>query len=188
MPYTLVTAPTEFPVTIQDLKDQACIDGSDLDARLDGFIAAATTAIEKHLDRALITQTRKEYFPGWPCDAFVLMGVPLVSVTHVKYYSTADVSATLASTSYDVDVCSEPGLIRLKYMQQWPTTTLRPTNPIEIQYVCGYGSAASVPEPIKQAILMLAASWVRNREADASTEYRLLDTYTAILSPFRVIS
>ena len=46
------------------------------------------------------------------------------------------------------------------------SSTLWPTNPIEVQFICGYGdSASNVPKMIRQAMLMMIAHWWENREA-----------------------
>jgi uncharacterized phiE125 gp8 family phage protein len=47
----------------------------------------------------------------------------------------------------------------------WPTIDLCPLNPIQIQFVCGYGSDPSdVPKQIIQAILIQVAELYENRE------------------------
>ena len=91
---------------------------------------------------------------------------PLVSVTKIEYYDTADVKYTLATSVYTADTISVPGLVHLKYNQSWPTETLlRDYNAICVTYVAGYTSAALVPQRIRQAMLMLIGHWFENRES-----------------------
>lgn len=184
----IITPPAIQPVTLIELKEQASIDHAALDTRLESYIRTATSYIESYLDRPLITQTRRRWFERFTSDEIEL-DCQLQSVTHVKYYSLSDVEATYPSAYYYVDSTEEPGEIKLKDGRDWPTISLRPAKAIEVQYICGYGATAeSVPEPIRQAILMLAASYVRNREAETSAigDVRILSAYQNILSDYRI--
>jgi len=62
----------------------------------------------------------------------------LQSVTSVKYTDSDGDQSTLSTDDYIVDNDSEPGRIVLGYGTVWPTATLYPSNPIEIQFLCGY--------------------------------------------------
>ncbi len=143
------------------------------DAHLALLITAARKHVENRTGRALITQTWQTYLDGWPSsmddDSTVIMlpRPPLKTVSSVKYTDYAGTESTFAATNYDVDTISEPGLIRLGYGKSWAGATLRPTNPIVIEHICGYGDAGSdVPEDIRIFIMMLAGSMYENRETE----------------------
>ncbi|MFH2075423.1 MAG: phage head-tail connector protein, partial [Pseudomonadota bacterium] len=66
----------------------------------------------------------------------------LQSVTHVKYTDTDGTQTTRSTDEYNVDTDSDPGRIQLDYGYSWPSASLHPKNPIEVQFVCGYGAHA----------------------------------------------
>jgi hypothetical protein len=77
---------------------------------------------------------------------------PLASVTSVKYLDENEVLQTWDSANYVVDTGSRPGRIFPAYGKVWPNTLVR-ENAVTIRYVCGYATAAAVPEKIAQCIL-----------------------------------
>jgi uncharacterized phiE125 gp8 family phage protein len=91
---------------------------------------------------------------------------PLQSIGSIKYYDTADSEYTLAAGDYFADTKSQPGRVSLNYDKTWPSIVLRRSNAACITFVCGYGAtAASVPERIRQAILLTIGHFYENREA-----------------------
>ena len=159
------TAATENPLTTAELKAHSHIDTSDDDAQVAAYIAAATQDTEAFLWRTLCTTTWVLTIDRFPTSDYIdLPRPPLQTVTHVKYYDTANVQQTLSSGDYDVDASTEPGRIYIDRSTGWPSVYDR-RNAVEIRYVAGYGAAAAVPEMIKQSIRMKAAHWYENREA-----------------------
>jgi uncharacterized phiE125 gp8 family phage protein len=55
--------------------------------------------------------------------------------------------------------------------------------------VAGYGGSHTVPEPIKQAILLLVGAWFENREAvlTGTIVATLPFAVDALLAPYRVV-
>uniref|UniRef100_A0A6M3K9B5 Putative head-tail connector n=1 Tax=viral metagenome TaxID=1070528 RepID=A0A6M3K9B5_9ZZZZ len=143
MKRVLVTPPTYFPVAIDEAKKHLRVDYSSDDAYITGLIAAATDKVEGYLRRRLVTQTWKIFLDEWPAGDIVLPFGKLQSVTHVKYTDTDGTQSTYyssAETTYmNIDIDSDPGRIKLNYGYSYPTASLSPDNPIEIQFVCGYG-------------------------------------------------
>lgn len=161
----LVTAPTNEPVSVGQLKDHSRIDWSVEDALIDGYVAAARLQIEDELKRALITQTWDLYLDGWSSFPLVFPLGNLQSVTSIKYYDEDDSEATYSSSNYQVST-GDPGRVTLKTSSTLPSTTLRPMDGVIIRFVCGYGDAASdVPAPIRAAIQLRAATLYENRES-----------------------
>ena len=69
----------------------------------------------------------------------------------------------------------------------WPNESLYPSNPIEIEFVCGYGLAADVPEDIKDAMLLMTGEAYENRETSVvGTIYTKIDTINDLLSGYRL--
>lgn len=135
----LKTAPKYFPITLAGAKSHLNIDFDDQDEYIKRILVAATGKAEQFLHRRLITQTWKLYLDSWPwATSFDLPFGRLQSVTSIKYKDQDGAETTLDSSKYIVDTESEPGKIVLAYDESWPTETLYPSNPIEIEFICGY--------------------------------------------------
>ena len=87
---------------------------------------------------------------------------PAVSVTHVKTYDDSDNATTMENTKYYVDSGREPARIVLRTGESFPTA-LRVANAIEVEYVAGYSSIYSIPEPIRMGILQHIAHLYEHR-------------------------
>lgn len=175
----LVTPPAAEPVTVAEARAWLRIDGADDDATLGALITAARQAAEEHLRRSLVTQTwkltldgaggRGEWVPGvyeLPVDAFDgepprtldLPKGPVQAVTTVTTYGTDNAGTVFPAPGYRLSgdrLALNPGFY-------WPGS-LRPQGGTEILYTAGYGDAAAVPRPIKQGILIHAASLYEQR-------------------------
>lgn len=158
-----------LPVTLQDAKEHLRID-SDItasDLYILGLIEAAMEAVEDYMRRKLLTQTVVKYFYAWPSDGFRLPYGNLQSVTSIKYTDYNEDQSTLAASTYLVDTNTPDliGRVVLAYGKTWPTDTLSKKSPIEITYVCGYGSTkAHVPARVRQAIMIEISDRFENRE------------------------
>ncbi len=188
----LVTAPTGYVITDADLEAHCRATGQPSD-QLQPYLYAAADLLEVITNRRFLTQTWKmfvDYFPG--SGIINIPYTPLASVTHVKYTDSTNVQFTFASANYGVSTARTPGAIVLEYNKDWPTDTLRNTDPVEVQFVCGYGVAAAVPQPLRQAVRMLAAHFYEHREAviigngSAVDEKELPFAVSALIAPYRV--
>ena len=91
----------------------------------------------------------------------------LQSVTSITYYDVDDTEATISSDDYYVETVGVKGRIVLKDGNSWPSVSLRPSTPIIIPFVCGYGDAGSdVPEEIKNVIKMLIHDLYETRSTE----------------------
>jgi uncharacterized phiE125 gp8 family phage protein len=139
------------------------------DDLLTDLITTAREHVEDICRRALLTQTWKYYLDAFPSDKDFIK-IPfgnLASVTSVKWKDTDGTETTMTvTTDYLVETNGEGcGRIVLPYGESWPSDTLYPSNPITIEFVCGWTTAALVPFKIKAAILMIIADLWENREA-----------------------
>lgn len=165
MAISVVTPAAMEPVSLAEAKLHMRVDSSDDDAYILGLIATARRWVESFRNQALVTQTLDWYLDSWPASGqFDVPRPPLQSVTSITLYDTANAASTVSSAVYFVDTVSQPGRISLAYGQSWPTTTLRDRNAIKIRFVAGYGSAESVPNEVRQAILLIAGDLYENRE------------------------
>jgi uncharacterized phiE125 gp8 family phage protein len=158
----LYTAPASEPLTLDEAKKQLNQDHDYDDEYIASLIIAARRYCEQYQNRAYITQTRDIWLDGWPVEDYIETLPPLATVTHIKYYDTANVEYTVSSADYFVDTKSFVGRIGLAYNKSWPTLTLRPFNGINVRYTCG---STTVDEGVKLAMKLLIGHWYKNREA-----------------------
>ena len=169
---TLKTAPVKRALTLNSLKDQLYIVADDTyDTHLYTLIDGATLWVEQYLCRKLITQTWYCYLDEWPREDFIELPFGDVqSVAAVKYTDTDESQSTFDSGDYLVDTDSIPGRVVLKYGETWPTVTLSPKNPIQIEFTTGYGDDdTDVPMDIRHALKMLCSQHYEHREPQEIT-------------------
>lgn len=173
---TIVTPPAVEPVLLAEAKDYLRVTDGDSDVTISNLLTAARLYAETFTRRALITQTWKitaDSFPSkasryqngqytstvYPGQGFLLPMPPAQSVTSITYYDADNTLQTLSSSLYQVDALGEPARVIPNPNSLWPTTYTR-LNAVTLTYVCGYGaSGASVPQGIRQAILILTSAW-----------------------------
>lgn len=161
---TIAGAACEFGVDVVKVQPYSAED-----TLLTALITTAREYCEAFQNRAYINQTWDLWLDAFPAEDYIRIPLPpLVSVSSIKYYDTANTVATMTATDYFVDDKSEPGRVVLAYGKTWPTTTLRPANGVVVEFVAGYGAAAaSVPKKVIQAMLLLIGHWFKQREATA---------------------
>jgi len=165
MPLVLTAAPALEPVSVSEAKDYLRVDSAVEDPVVASLILAARLHIEGALDIAMVTQSWSLFLDGWPEDGRVSIPLgPLKSVDSVKVYDADDTAQTVSPETYVVDLSAlRPRLVR-QAGAVWPTPG-RAANGIEIALTAGYGDTTDkVPQPIRQAVLMLAAHWYEQRE------------------------
>ena len=184
----LVTAPATEPVTTAEAKAHMRVTGSDDDTYIDALVVAARTHAETITRRAFITQTWDLYQDRFEGNEIHLPNAPLISVTTVKYIDVDGVLQTFTSDDYTVHAFSSaPGEIELDLDKVWPVTK-SVDNAVVTQFVAGYGAAADIPQPIKQAMLMMIAHWYENRETTivGATIMEVPQASRMLLAPYRV--
>lgn len=186
---TVTSHPSEVGLDLEEIKSQLAITGTIDDARLMRLASAAVAFTERYINRAFLKRTylyklsmfgssmRGELDDFWfepigglerKTPIIVLPYPPLVQVNSVKYYDEAGVLQTISPSNYQVDTASEPGRIAPVYGYMWPTTGVR-LNPIEIEYVAGYGDEfGSVPVDLRHAVMMLIGHYNENRESTSN--------------------
>lgn len=166
MPLTLVqtVAPTEEPLSLDQIKLQLRLDHDIEDALLYLYLQAAREYVELATRRQLLSATYTLSLDDFPaCGMLTIPRPPLQSVTSITYLTTATVTQTLATTVYGVDVSSQPGRVYLKQGQAWPSVYDQ-LNAITITYVAGWTTYAQVPNQLKMAILRLVGHFYEHRE------------------------
>ena len=117
-------------------------------------------------------------------NQIVLPYAPLASITHVKYYDSANVQQTMTeNTDYSVHkFINQKGFIEIINGISYPNVYER-ADAIEIKFKAGYGTGAGdVPEAIKTAILLIIGFMYEKREDTVS---RLPKASEYLLDPYR---
>jgi uncharacterized phiE125 gp8 family phage protein len=162
----VITPPTFEPVTLAEAKAHLREDLSDPanDVLISACIAAAREHVEAQTGRRMIQQTLRCFASGWPIGAFQLPVAPVSSIVHIRYYDTDDVAYTWPATEYSYNGSANPPVILRRYLKTYPSVTLRPLDPIEIQFVAGVPTPPEVNPRLRQAVLMLMATLYRHPE------------------------
>ncbi|NNF65982.1 MAG: hypothetical protein HKM98_00570 [Gammaproteobacteria bacterium] len=189
MSQVLDTAPTTEPVTLNEARLHLRIDDchNDDDSYVEALIKSARHRVEGFLHRALISQTWKLYLPEFPTEIMLPMG-DVQSVSSVEYVDTDGSPQTLATSEYQTDLNAVPARIKEAYSKNWPSTRVNEYNAVTVTFVAGYGAASAVPEPIKQAILLIVGHLYENREnVSAGTQlYDVPQGADSLLWPYRI--
>jgi uncharacterized phiE125 gp8 family phage protein len=165
--YSLTTPPTSEPVTLDEAKLFARVDGTADDALVTSLIVSARQNVEGQTGRSFIDQTRTATLDFLPnANEYELAFRPISSVTSIKAYNDDGTSEAI-DVGTDIIVDQANARIALK-ADAASITGDRQMDVFEIVYVAGYGAAAAaVPEWAKTAIKMLVSTWYENRESVA---------------------
>jgi len=158
--YTLVvtTPPATEPVSVEELKSHLRLNDGSEDALLSGFISTARIMFEEATGRAVVSTVYRQYLPSFN-QCFYLMKYPVLGVTNVKYYDQDGTLQTANSSTYHADTISIPATIRFNSI---PATSSTISPVAYVEFTAGW---ATVPEPVKLAIKLLAGHYYTNREA-----------------------
>lgn len=160
--YIVSSAPATTVFTDLTLvKSQLHIDHSVEDTLLLSQANGAQKYLENYLGLKFIRQTIIESYDYFSRLLCLSVG-PLEELTKVEYM-TGDAWVEIDVSRYIVDKGNNPARIMLK-----PTYSIPPTddviNPVRITYTVGWADAASVPEEIKNAILLRVGGLYSKRE------------------------
>jgi len=161
-----VTAPTTEPVYLATAKAHLRVDLTTEDSLILSLISAARQHVEQLTGLALITQTLDWTIEDFPVNGAPLMlpRAPVASVTSITSYNASHVAAVLSTSAYTLLTNSVPPRVVLNDGYGWPTD-LRDEAAGVVRAVYGYGTTENdVPEPIRQAILLLIGHWFLQRE------------------------
>lgn len=152
---TVVTPPTEYPVSLASAKAMLLVDHSADDALITSLVAAATAEVEEQASRSLVTQTLRLALDGWPADGVIrLWRPPVQSVTSVQYYDADGVLQTMPATDYVAVLDVSPPVIVPAPGKSW-TGSLRSFSAVRVTYVAGYGNAATVAAAAADLVALL---------------------------------
>ncbi|MGE0627335.1 MAG: head-tail connector protein, partial [Hyphomicrobiaceae bacterium] len=162
------------------------------DAFLSSLIVTSRLHVEQALGLALVSQSWAWTLDAWPSDSSVVLPMrPVDSIESITLFAADGSPAELETWRYVLDGGATPPRL-LPTATRFPDPGARALG-IEIRFTAGFGStAAEVPQPIRQALLLLVAHWYENREPVVSTARngepkRIPDTVSDLLMPYRLV-
>lgn len=181
----VITPPTSEPITLAEAKANLRVVFDDEDADITRMIRAARQMAEERLNRALMPQTLAFAADGF-CGVLKVPRPPLRQLDSIKYIDGDGAEQTLA-TGYIVDGFTEPPMIFTAYGTPWPTARAQ-AGAVVVQYQAGYEDAASVPEPIRQWMLLAINAFYEHRSAIATEQtYALPEDFAKwLIQPYVV--
>jgi uncharacterized phiE125 gp8 family phage protein len=175
MKHSVVTPPTQEPVSLAEFKAHARIDTADGDGLLAGYIIAARQWAEGVCALAFLTQTLDAYFDAFDGCSLELPRGPAQSVTSVTYLDSAGASQTLSTSYYYLNNRDRVNSLELADGYSWPSTYYR-SNAVTVRYVAGVAALGDVPEETRHAILFYAR-WLYDRnDADLKAAEALINS------------
>ncbi len=160
----LVTPPASEPLTLADPKAHLRLTASDEDTLLALLIAAARRITEARTGLRLMSQQWTCFFDDWPEEGIIDLPIaPVTSVAELAVYGEDDVKATIDPAHYYADTISRPPTVVMRGSRIWQSPGRR-VNGIAVTVNAGFGASASaVPEPLRQAMLIMIAHWYEHR-------------------------
>lgn len=188
----LVTAPAGLPVTVAELRRHVWEvydrDSSD-DTYFAELLARATAHVETVTGRKLVSQTWRGYLDCWPAGGSAIE-LPFGRVTAISRFNWLGEDAVDHVLAANTDfIPSLAGYFpKVVPVLAWPSGALFSVDPIRIEFVAGFGAAAAVPDDLKQAILLLANQWYKNRESVrvGNIVSELPQAFKALVGPWRI--
>ncbi|HEY3432544.1 MAG TPA: head-tail connector protein [Rhodocyclaceae bacterium] len=205
MPYKLITAPTEEPVSLLEAKAHLRVDISDDDMLITALITAARQFAETECQRALCTQVWQlvlDAFPGpsllgipagvaysVPGHAIQLEHPPIQAIASIQYLDMGGSLQTMPNTDWKADLTSAPARITPRFGKIWPIT-LPEIGAVQVNFTAGYGAATDVPQGIKNWMLLRIGALYENREeliVAPKVTVAELPYVDRLLDPWRVV-
>ena len=185
----LKTAPTLTPVSVAEAKTHLRIDSSftDDDTYIGTLIDVATSAAENYTNLALMEQSWYLDIDAFP-DYFNLLKGTLrqLTVNSITYSDADNASQTLAASNYFGDGSIKPSRIYFAPDATIPSTYDKP-NAVVVDFTLGFGAAAQVPAPIRQAILLMVGTYYETRQTVSDRTYKEIpQSAEFLLMPYRV--
>lgn len=159
----IVTAPTEWAVTRDEVKLRQVVEHTAHDAMIDAVIAEASAEIDgpDGWGIALTEQVWQKTLDAFPA-VIELPGWPVKPASAVIKYDDADgAEQTLAAAQYRLDAGREPAVVALVAGAAWPATKAH-SGAVRVEYTVGKPSAG-VSQALKAALHLLVGHRYRHR-------------------------
>jgi len=155
------TAAATAAVSTADAKLHLRVTNTEDNTYIDNLVLAATQKVEAFTNRNIIRATFNLYLTGFPKNGIVLPLSPVSSITSIKYYDSDNSLQTYSSASWFYSIYEEP--VKVDYIDTPAEAYQYRYDAVDVEFVCGYATAADVPESLISAILLLVGDMYENR-------------------------
>ena len=172
-------------MTLAETKLYLRIDTPDEDDLVRALITAARLLVEAASGRLLINQTWRLILDDWPNGGVLRLPLsPVSQIVAARVLDAQGAAMPVTLTALRLEAGMEPPAITLQTSVPAPG---RATSGIEIDVLAGYGAGASaVPEPLRQAVLMMVSRWFEQRgDVLQRGDPRLPADVLALIAPYR---
>jgi uncharacterized phiE125 gp8 family phage protein len=185
---TLLAGPAAPVVSLAEAQIHVRSENLQETGLLTSLVLAATAQAEAYCRRRFVTQRWRATFDRFPAGALVLPHPPLTSVETVTYVDADGVVQTLALAEYVVRPAEAPGEIVPSYGASWPTAR-SVADAVAVEFTCGYGDPATVPDSVKRAVLLIVGTLYAHRETvvTGTIATEMPQSAEWLLGPFRVM-
>lgn len=167
--YGLVRAsgPASEILSLAEAKAHVRVEHAADDDYIMALVRAATQRIEEDFGICMVSIGWTLTLDGFPSggEGIELPRSPLASVSGVSYVDGDGGTVTMAEgDDYEVPAGRRLPVIVPAEGGSWPATKLV-SDAVTVMFTAGFGTAESVPDPLKQAVRMSLGHWYRNRES-----------------------
>lgn len=168
MPSRLITAPTQEPLTMEQVKQWLNVQFDDHDALIQRLLKSGRQECEKFTGLALFPQVWDVFFDEFPTDGgpLKIYPAPVLDVEGIFYGAGGD---ELAAATYVLDAATRPTRIALANGASWPNVT-KAANTVRVRVRSGLvdpeasPETGEVPEDLNDGILLMIGAGYLQRE------------------------
>lgn len=180
---TRLVAPTIEPISLSEAKPFLRVDSPDHDTLISTLISTARHMAEQYIRQSLITQTWKLSVPACQIEDANILGNhavrlamgPVKTITAVAAVASDGTTQVIDSEQYYLSTDREALLVNAGLVSYQ----------LDISYTAGYGAAADIPPPIRQAILMHVAAMFDHPQDDSAHD--VPPSARVLLMPYREV-
>jgi uncharacterized phiE125 gp8 family phage protein len=190
MSLVMTSGPNVEPVTLAEAKAHLRVDTTAEDTLIASLVVTSRLHIEAAFGLALVTQHWSYFLDAWPQSREVLLPLrPVQAIEAVRIYASDTQYQILSLAAFTLDGQGLPP--RVSYARTSPQPIpQRPMGGIEFAIRAGFGdTAAAVPGPLRQALLLLVAHWYEHRELQdiGHPDTRIPAAISDLLQPYRPV-
>lgn len=179
-----VNPPADSVLTVAECKEHLEIEAAytDDDNKISRYLKGAISAAEKYINGHIFTKTVTLVYDGLTTKNVIFEMFPVRSITSVKYYKTdEDTLTTMESSNYNL-VNQNLRVQKVVFKELPEDIDTDRSDALEIIVASGFADAASVPEDIKNAILLKVGEAFEKREDRKASNGKASE---ALLRPYR---
>lgn len=153
------------PYDIEKLKLAMRVDVDSEDDTITAFANAACQLVEEYTKHALTSATyvQTQRIFGSRDKEIAILRWPVTAISSIKYYDTDSAQQTISSSDYRLVSNTKPSIIVPTGSKTWPDTDYKEGS-VEITFVAGSATLASLPPLVTRAIYEIATYFYENRQ------------------------